>query len=415
MPRKVKDRKLDSREARSKLKVRGMPYYAAIGKTDAIGYRRLKGKDGTWHWRRYVGDQNSERDYEWTALGVADDLSTADGDDVLTFWQAQDKARELIAERAKTSPGADGKIITVAVALDRYKADLEVRGADVYNVGRIRIHLKEPLAARPIALLTVDELRRWRDGLRKMMAPASVNRAGNALRAALNLAADNAKGAVNRAPWEIGLKAIPGSTETRNVVLSEAHIRRLITEAPKEGKEFGLFVEVAAETGARPIQIARLLVRDLKGDRLEMPSSKKGRGEKKILRREVPIPAALVARLREAARGKPQDSPLLTKASGEAWSKSNHSRPFQRVVQRANLDPNEVTIYALRHSSITRQLKAAVPIRIVAALHDTSVAMIERTYSAGIDKHVDAIVRGTLLDMGKDFGKEAEDKKVVSL
>jgi len=37
MPRKVKDRKLDSREARSKLKPRGMPYYAAIGKTDAIG------------------------------------------------------------------------------------------------------------------------------------------------------------------------------------------------------------------------------------------------------------------------------------------------------------------------------------------------------------------------------------------
>jgi integrase len=411
MPRKVKDRKLDSREARSKLKPRPMPYNAAIGKRDAIAYRRLKGKDGTFHWRRYVGDQNPERDYEWTYLGDADDLSPADGNRILDFWQAQDKARELIAERAKTAPDADGKIITVAVALDRYKVDLEVRGADVDNVARVRIHLKGALAERPIALLTVDELKRWRDGLRKVMAPASVNRVCNALRASLNLAADNAKGSVNRGPWEIGLKAIPDSMESRNVVLPESHIRRLILEAPKESEEFGLFVEVAAVTGARPSQIARLLVRDLKGDKLEMPSSKKGRGTKKILRREVPIPAALAGRLRAATRSKQQDAVLLTKPSGQAWSRSDHSRLFTRTVRRANLDPNEVTIYALRHSSITRQLTAAVPIRIVAALHDTSVGMIERTYSQGIDRHVDQIVRGTLLDVGK----KPADRKVVSL
>jgi integrase len=411
MPRKILNRRLDSREARSKLRVRGVPYYCAIGKTDHIGYRRLKGKDGTWLWRWYVGDQNSERDYDRIPLGAADDLSTADGDRVLDFWQAQDKARKLIAERAKTSPGADGKIITVAVALDRYKADLEVRGADVDNVARVRIHLKDALAERPVALLGIDELRRWRDGLRKIMAPASVNRVCNAFRAALNLAADNAKGTINRAAWEIGLKAIPNSTETRNVVLPESHIRRLILEAPKESEEFGLFVEVAAVTGARPSQIARLLVRDLKGDKLEMPSSRKGRGERKILRREVPIPAALAGRLRAAARGKQQDAVLLTKPSGQAWSKSDHSRLFARTARRANLDPKEVTIYALRHSSITRQLTAAIPIRIVAALHDTSVAMIERTYSAGIDRHAAEIVRGTLLDVGK----RPADRKVVGL
>ena len=414
MPRKVKDRKLDSREARSKLKPRGMPYYCAIDKKDSIGYRRLKGKAGTWHWRRYIGDQNSERDYEWTPLGIADDRSPADGVEILDFWQAQTRARELMAERAKSGPGADGKVVTVALALDRYQADLRVRGAGVDNVARVRVHLADTLADRPVALLTNDELRRWRDGLRKSMAPASVNRVCNALRAALNLAADNARGSISRAAWEIGLKAIPGSTEARNVVLAENQIRRLITEAPKESEEFGLYVEVAAITGARPSQLARLLVRDLKGDKFDMPSSKKGRGEKKILRREVPIPAALAGRLRAAARGKAQDAALLTKPSGEPWSRSDHTRLFTRTVRRANLDPDEVTIYALRHSSITRQLKAAVPIRIVAALHDTSVQMIERTYSAQIDKHVATIVRGTLLDMGKDFGKE-HDRKVIGL
>jgi hypothetical protein len=36
--------------------------------------------------------------------------------------------------------------------------------------------------------------------------------------------------------------------------------------------------------------------------------------------------------------------------------------------------------YALRHSSIVRGLRANLPIRLVAALHDTSVVMIERHY-----------------------------------
>ena len=50
-------------------------------------------------------------------------------------------------------------------------------------------------------------------------------------------------------------------------------------------------------------------------------------------------------------------------------------------------------MYALRHSSIVRQLLAGVPVRIVAAGHDTSVAMIERNYSRYITDHADALVR----------------------
>jgi hypothetical protein len=53
-------------------------------------------------------------------------------------------------------------------------------------------------------------------------------------------------------------------------------------------------------------------------------------------------------------------------------------------------------MYALRHTSIVRQLLAGVPTRVVAALHDTSVTMIERNYSRYIGDHVDDIVRATL-------------------
>ena len=41
-------------------------------------------------------------------------------------------------------------------------------------------------------------------------------------------------------------------------------------------------------------------------------------------------------------------------------------------------------MYALRHSSIVRALVAGLPVRLVAAAHDTSVEMIEAHYSAHI-------------------------------
>ena len=56
-----------------------------------------------------------------------------------------------------------------------------------------------------------------------------------------------------------------------------------------------------------------------------------------------------------------------------------------------------MTLYALRHSNIERQLLAGVPVRVLADAHDTSVAMIERTYSKYITEHSDDISRRALL------------------
>jgi len=166
--------------------------------------------------------------------------------------------------------------------------------------------------------------------------------------------------------------------------------------------EFGLLVDVAAVTGARPSQIWRLKVQDLQADRsdprLMMPTSRKGRGRKKVLQRPVPIPVGLARRLAVAAAKRPATAPLLVKPSGRPWSKSDHARPFARTVKVAGLDPDEVSIYALRHSNIVRQLLAGVPVRVVAVNHDTSIVMIERTYSRHIGDHADAIARAALLD-----------------
>jgi integrase len=68
------------------------------------------------------------------------------------------------------------------------------------------------------------------------------------------------------------------------------------------------------------------------------------------------------------------------KGKRRPWQTREISKPFRAIVARAKLPP-EVSAYALRHSSIARYLRAGVPVRLVAALHDTSTAMIERYYS----------------------------------
>src|SRR5262249_22632102 len=149
-------------------------------------------------------------------------------------------------------------------------------------------------------------------------------------------------------------------------------------------------------------QAAKLTKSDLQlgaAPRLMMPASKKGRS-KKIIQQPVPISIHLAQKLAHAAEERDARDPLLTKQGGDPWKKSDHSRLFARLARRCGLDP-EVTIYALRHSSIVRQLLAGVPGRVVAANHDTSLVMIERTYSVHIGDHSDALARVALLDMGE--------------
>jgi integrase len=199
-----------------------------------------------------------------------------------------------------------------------------------------------------------------------------------------------------------GPRSLTDAEQSRNVIVPEDAILRIISAAHAVSSEFGLLVEVAAVTGARVSQLARLEVGDLQGERsdprLMMPSARKGRGRKRIERRPVPIPINLAIVLKQAGAGRPNEAPLLTKPSGDQWRSSDHRHPFARAVTSAGLDPAEVTIYALRHSSIVRQLLANTAIRVVATLHDTSVVMIERTYSKFITDHSDALSRRALLD-----------------
>ena len=207
----------------------------------------------------------------------------------------------------------------------------------------------------------------------------------------------------NSKAWKIGLKPLPDAHRARNVILDDMTVRRIVAESYRLSEAFGLLIETLATTGARVSQAARLDVADLQGDRLMMPSSAKGRAAKQYNRVPLPIPHGLAARLKRAAEGRPEDAPLLVRPGYDRWISSSLRQPFAIAATAAGCDPKVVTPNCLRHSSIVRQLINAVPIRVVAAHHDTSIRMIERTYSKHISDHSESLVRRALLDAVLDI------------
>src|SRR5215472_11800418 len=311
MARRPRSSKLENRTNRLKLPVQRKPHcFTTIAPGVALAYRRGKDRSA---WVVRVADGKGGN---WTKNlpGIPDDFEDADGEHVLTFWQAQDKARTLARGTVES-----GRPITVNEALDAYAAHLAARGGLAGNVSRVRHHLPPALAAKPVALLRPRELEHWRNSL--AVKPATINRMGHLVKAALNLAAKHDPRINNITAWKVGLALLPNTHRPRNTILSDAQVLALIEAANADDPAFGLFCEVGAVTGARVSQITALEVSDLQGNgegpRLLMPSSRKGHAGKRIERKPVPIPTSLAARLRQAAPDREGSEPLLLRADGK--------------------------------------------------------------------------------------------------
>jgi integrase len=401
MARKVRHSSLETRTARLKLAVRRKPYSGpSLARGVALMYRRNK-TNGTWVLKASDGHGKY-----WTkAIAEADDHDESNGKTILNFFEAQDQAKKL----ARGDDGSTGTApITVDSALKDYRRDLISRNANPYNADWPRLHLTSVLLSKPVALLAAPELNKWRDGLLGAMAPATINRLCGCLCAALELATQHDERIKNRQAWEVGLAGLPGAQEARNVIISDDKVREFVSVAYGLDHQFGLLADTLAITGARPSQAARLLVRDLNDHplrpKLMMPKSAKGggrnRSQKKHERYSVPITVQLAAKLKAVAKGRADDAPLLVQSDGSPWGNNpgqRYHREVGKVVTAIGLDPDVVTAYCLRHSSIVRALLQNVPIRLVASLHNTSTAMIEKTYSKYITEHSDDISRKAML------------------
>ena len=329
----------------------------------------------------------------WTkGIGLADDHEDANGSSVLTFWQAQDRARALV--RGGSEQGE--RPATVAEALEHYAADLKARGSGTANARRVKSLLPQSLGRKAVAALGARELRQWRDGLLARMKASSADRTARMMKAALNLAAKDDPRIVNANAWKTGLARLQEAEPPANKIIDDKTVRRIVAAARDLDPQFGLLVETLATTGARPSQALRLEAADVQdGDapRLMMPSSRKGR-RRSVARQPVPIPQSLALALMRRSDGRDRGALVF---GGQSSDRAG--RTFRQLAASLRLDAG-VSLYSLRHSSIVRQLLAGVPTRVVAAHHDTSVPVLEHTYSRHISTISDSVVRRALIDLG---------------
>jgi integrase len=181
-----------------------------------------------------------------------------------------------------------------------------------------------------------------------------------------------------------------------NQILSDETVRDIIDAAAcfDEDGDVGRMILMLAATGARFSQLQRLTVGDVQADRLRVfvPVSRKGQGKSED-HYVVQVGRDAIDALRPVMAGRAKDEPLLchwrlVQVKGREWrrdrrgpwtSASEITRQWKSICKSLGLEG--IVPYALRHSSVVRAIRSGLPIRLVAAMHDTSVAMIERHYA----------------------------------
>jgi integrase len=393
MARRVKDKVIDSREARAKLKARGKPFYRLIEPGLHLGYRRLKGRAGTWVARHYIGEQK----YEVEGIGVADDLSDPDGIAVLSYWQAQAKARERMVERAHSAAGKTGPL-TVARAMDSF---IEFQEAHRKSASDVRY--RDQAVIRPIlgdievAALKADQLRKWlndmvraaprlrtrkgeeqnyrrvdrKDDEAQRRRKTSANRNWAVLRAALNMAWREGKVASN-AEWS-RVKPFQNVEAARVRYLSVAEAQRLINACDPD---FRNLVRAALETGCRYGELARLEVSDFNPDAgtVAVRQSKGGKSRHVILTEEG------TRSFTQICAGRSGHEIMLLNASGGAWGKAHQGRPMAEACKRAKISP-PANFHALRHTWASLAVMNGVPLMVIGRnLGHADTKMVEKHY-----------------------------------
>ena len=384
MARSIYSDKLKNRTNRLKLAIKKKPYKVLISPGIFLCYRRNAGP-GTW----------SVETPEWLKrFALADDHEEANNDTVMSYFQAQQRALKL----ARGSEGSGDKPVTVDEALTAYATDLAARGGAKYNATSVRNHLSPAMLSKVVMVLKETELRDWRNSLiAKGLKLSSANRIGKSFKAALALAASRDKRITNGAAWKNGLKPLKAKGSNApprdNYYLPDATILAIVRECYAEDADFGALIEVLAGTGVRESQAMKLwpddILDDAEAPRLMMHCSAKGR-DRDPEQRALPITPKLAQTLRARAMARGPRRPLFDRL----W---NMAARFRVVLERLGLDLS-LTPYTLRHSSIIRQIRSNTPLRLIAFVHDTSVAEIERTYARYLNNAADDARKGLLAD-----------------
>jgi integrase len=380
MARRIRDADLETREARTKLKASGKPYWRSIGLGLHLGYRKGK-RGGVWVVRRYLGEQT----YKVETIALADDREDSNHVQVLTFWEAQEHARSMRVSGARGGP------YTVRQAVGDY---LEA-SADKASMSGVRARLHAyalpVFGDKLVSELDADDIRKWHRGIAKKPArvrtkpgapqayrrasddpetvrrrQASANKCLALFKAALNHAWDSGKVRCERI-WT-RVKPFKGVEVPRARYLTLAECQRLLNVCDPE---FRILVQAALQTGARYQELARLRVQDFNPDvgTLHVRKSKSSRDRHIVLTEEGQ------AFFKGLAAGKPGPASLL----GRDWKQSHQQLPMKVACERAHIEG--ASFHTLRHTWASLAVMAGAPLMVVAKnLGHVDTRMVERHY-----------------------------------
>jgi integrase len=393
MARTVRDATLQTREARRRLKPAGKPYYRTIEEGLHLGYRKPREGAGKWVARHYVGKQS----YQVETLAPADDLSDADGDKILDFKQAQERARTLMVGRARTAAGKPSGPMTVRVVIEDYLRFLEEHRKTAKDARwRADALILPTLGDIEIEALTTDQIQKWLSDTAKRPARvrSPVGKAGEQhrktvddeavrrRRATTNRTFTILKAALNRS-WRQG--KIKSDSAWRRVEpfedVERARVRYLtIEEATRlinaSDPEFRPLVQAALLTGARYGELGRLTVTDFNPDAgtIAIRLSKSGKSRHVYLSDEG---VNLFKRLSAGRRGRDL---LLSRNDGTAWGVSDQGRPMELTCGRAKVDP-PINFHGLRHTYASLAVMNGAPLLVIAKnLGHADTRMVEKHY-----------------------------------
>ena len=406
MPRTLRDSKLDSREARAKLKARGKPYFRLLEPGLHLGYRRLSKRPGSWCARRYIGAQT----YKVEALdGIADDYSAADGATVLSYAQAQRVALDH-------KPKADGPL-TVGKAVENYLEYLTHHRKSSKDARyRYEALIKPTLGDVLVQDLTKRQIEKWLNALatmpRRLRSPqgkpprhasddnteerkrkrrVSANRVLITLKAALNMAwADPDNHVSSDEAWR-RVRRFKGVDVERERFLSIAECKRLVNACQGD---FRRLVQAALVSGCRYGELITLLVKDFQPDSgtLLIRTSKAGKPRIVWLTVEA---QQLFARWCAGKRG---DELLLPRDDGTAWGPGHQWERMRAASEHARISP-PVSFHCLRHTHASHLALKGVPTAVIGEQLGHADERMTKRYAHLSESYAGATIRRNALTL----------------
>ena len=377
MARTVRNAKIDTRTARNKLPAGDEIHWVSVSQGKAIGYRKGP-KGGSW-----ISKIATSALRKQITLGAADDTLDANGTTILSYAQAQDKARTWWGEM-EAGPAAPVVIITVEEAVRRYVAFLAAEKKTAKDAEqRLTKHVLPVLGKRRVVDLTLTELENWRNALVchddddpdvERRSKDTANRLINYLKAALNrLMQDQANGITDDRAWRF-FKPFRDVGQARQVHLDRDQITRLINVTSGGLRRL---VTASLLTGCRFGEMEAMRISSFSPSTgtihvPDEPGCKTGA-------RDVVLTLEGVAFFNEITAGHHPDMIMFPRDDGKPWGKSGYTRPLAAAVKLAKL-PEDTCHYSLRHTYASQSLMAGMNVQLLAENMGTSVAMIEKHY-----------------------------------